>query len=60
MIDLYELIKYMDPTENKLTYELDNKITNLFKELEKKMDSKNIQELIRIINERKVIISNNK
>ena len=50
----------MDPVENDVTRELDIKIDNLLKKIEKDIDINSIKELIKLINERKVIIENNK
>ena len=60
LTNLYEIVKYMDPVENDVTRELDIKIDNLLKKIEKDIDINSIKELIKLINERKVIIENNK
>ncbi|HIR58674.1 MAG TPA: hypothetical protein IAB38_01350 [Candidatus Onthousia excrementipullorum] len=60
LTNLYETVKYMDPVENDVTSELDIKIDNLLKKIEKNIDINSIKELIKLINERKVIIENNK
>lgn len=60
LIELYELIKYMDPISNDITMELDSKINQLIEQLKEDTNSKLIKEIYKIVNERKVLISNNK
>ena len=50
----------MDPISNDITMELDSKINQLIEQLKEDTNSKLIKEIYKIVNERKVLISNNK
>lgn len=58
--NLYENLKYIDPIENEITKELDKNIERLIKELEINLNSNSINKIIKLLNERKVLINNNK
>lgn len=60
LTELYELIKYMDPISNDITNELDSKINQLIEQLKHDPSSELIKNIYKIVDERKVLISNNK
>lgn len=56
--NLFELVKYMDPIDNNMTKELDEQINDLICKLEDELNIMYIDELIKILDKRKVIIKN--
>lgn len=56
--NLFELVKYMDSIDNNMTKELDEQINDLICKLEDELNIMYIDELIKILDKRKVIIKN--
>lgn len=56
--NLFELVKYMDPIDNNMTKELDEQINDLICKLEDELNIMYIDELIKILDKRKVFIKN--
>ena len=56
--NLFELVKYMDSIDNNMTKEFDEQINDLICKLEDELNIMYIDELIKILDKRKVIIKN--
>ena len=58
--ELYEKIKYMDPIQIEETKTIDEKIDKIFEEIADNVTEKQIENLNKLINERNIVLKNNK